>query len=77
MNSRTIVKLMITALSLAALVACQGKSSSTDSSDKKEVKVLATVNGTAITSADFDREVKALPEYIRGMADTPDRKSVV
>ncbi|MGB4600746.1 MAG: peptidylprolyl isomerase [Trichlorobacter sp.] len=75
MNTRTIVTLTITALALAALVACQGKSSSTDSStDKKVVKVLATVNGVDITSADFDREVKALPEYIRGMADTPQGK---
>lgn len=75
MNTRTIVKLMIAALGLTALVACQNKSTSTDSSaDKKESTVLATVNGSAITSADFDREVKALPEYIRGMADTPQGK---
>jgi len=74
-NTRTIVKLMITALGLTALVACQNKTTSTDSgADKKEATVLATVNGTAITSADFDREVKALPEYIRGMADTPQGK---
>ena len=75
MNTRTMVKLMITALGLTALVACQNKTTSTDSSaDKKEATVLATVNGSAITSADFDREVKALPEYIRGMADTPQGK---
>lgn len=74
MNTRTIVKLMITALGLTALVACQSKSSSTGSSDKKEAVVLATVNGSAITSADFDREVKSLPEYIRGMAETPQGK---
>ena len=75
MNTRTIVKLMITALGLTALVACQNKTTSTDSTtDKKDATVLATVNGSAITSADFDREVKALPEYIRGMADTPQGK---
>jgi peptidyl-prolyl cis-trans isomerase C len=74
-NTRTIVKLMITALGLTALMACQNKSTSTDgTADKKEATVLATVNGNAITSADFDREVKALPEYIRGMADTPQGK---
>ena len=75
MNTRTIVKLMITALGLTALVACQNKSTSTDSTtDKKDATVLATVNGSAITNVDFDREVKALPEYIRGMADTPQGK---
>lgn len=75
MNTRTIAKLTITALGLAALVACQNKSTSTDSAtDQKTATVLATVNGTAITSEDFDREVKALPEYIRGMADTPQGK---
>jgi peptidyl-prolyl cis-trans isomerase C len=74
-NTRTIVKLMITALGLTALVACQNKSTSTDSTtDKKDATVLATVNGSAITNVDFDREVKALPEYIRGMADTPQGK---
>lgn len=80
MNTRTIVKLMITALGLTALVACQSNTSSTTASgdNKKDVKVLATVNGTNITSADFDREVKALPEYIRGMADTPQgRKEMI
>ena len=75
MKTRTIAKLIITALGLAALVACQGKSSSTgNSTDKKGSTVLAEVNGTAITSADFEREVKALPEYIRAMADTPQGK---
>lgn len=75
MNTRTIVKLTITALGLAALVACQQKSNTTGSNtDKKDIKVLATVNGAAITSEDFDREVKALPEYIRSMADTPQGK---
>jgi peptidyl-prolyl cis-trans isomerase C len=74
-NTRTIVKLMITALGLTALVACQNKTTSSDSTaDKKQATVLATVNGSTITSADFDREVKALPEYIRGMADTPQGK---
>ncbi len=36
--------------------------------------MIATVNGAKITSEDFDREVKALPEYIRAMADTPQGK---
>ncbi len=74
-NTRTVIKLMIAALGLAALTACQSKTStSTSSTVSKDAKVLATVNGTAITSDDFDREVKALPENIRPMADTPQGK---
>lgn len=76
MNTRTIVKLILPTLGLAALVACQNNTASTTttSGPKKDVKILATVNGVNITSADFDREVRALPEYIRGMADTPQGK---
>lgn len=78
MNTRTVLKLMIATLGLAALVACKGNSSSTGSTPAKDAKVLAEVNGVAITSEDFDREVKSLPEYIRGMADTPQgRKEMI
>jgi peptidyl-prolyl cis-trans isomerase C len=75
-NIRIYLNATITALAVASLVACQGGSSSTSSSStaSKDAKVLATVNGTKITSDDFDREVKALPEYIRTMADTPQGK---
>jgi peptidyl-prolyl cis-trans isomerase C len=75
-NIRIYLNATITALAVASLVACQGGSSSTSSSStaNKDAKVLATVNGTKITSDDFDREVRALPEYIRTMADTPQGK---
>lgn len=77
MNTRTVLKLMIATLGLAALVACKGNSS-TGSAPSKDAKVLAEVNGVAVTSEDFDREVKALPEYIRGMAETPQgRKEMI
>jgi len=75
-NIRIYLNVTITALAVASLVACQGGNSGTSSSStaSKDAKVLATVNGTKITSDDFDREVKALPEYIRTMADTPQGK---
>ncbi len=75
MKIRTSFQLATAALALTSLVACQGGSTgSTSTPADKDAKVIATVNGKKITSADFDREVKALPEYIRAMADTPQGK---
>jgi len=60
-------------LCVAALVGCQGGSTSGGSKleGKKEGKVLAEVNNGSITTGDFDRELKNLPEYLKAMADTP------
>jgi len=60
-------------LCVAALVGCQGGSTSGGSKleGKKEGKVLAEVNSGSITTGDFDRELKNLPEYLKAMADTP------
>ena len=74
MNIRTLLSVTVTVIATAGLVACQGGGSSSNSTSSKDAKVLATVNGAKITSEDFDREVKALPEYIRAMADTPQGK---
>lgn len=74
MNIRTLLSVTVTVIATAGLVACQGGSSSSSSTSSKDAKVIATVNGAKITSEDFDREVKALPEYIRAMADTPQGK---
>ncbi|QOX77938.1 peptidylprolyl isomerase [Trichlorobacter lovleyi] len=74
MNIRTLLSVTVTVIATAGLVACQGGGSSSSSTGSKDAKVIATVNGAKITSEDFDREVKALPEYIRAMADTPQGK---
>ncbi len=76
MNIRTALNLILASLVTASLVACQGSGSSSNSgsTSNKDAKVIATVNGSKITSDDFDREVKALPEYIRAMAETPQGK---
>lgn len=66
-------KLFTATLCVAALVGCQGGSTSggAKTEGKKEGKVLAEVNSGSITTGDFDRELKNLPEYLKAMADTP------
>ena len=67
-------KIIAAVLCAAALFGCQGGAPSTDSKTetKKEGKVLAEVNGGSITTGDFNRELKNLPEYLKAMADTPE-----
>ncbi|MFZ2950835.1 MAG: peptidylprolyl isomerase, partial [Desulfuromonadaceae bacterium] len=69
----TTTKLFTATLCVAALVGCQGGTTSggAASGGKKEGKVLAEVNSGSITTGDFDRELKNLPEYLKAMADTP------
>ena len=68
----TTTKLVTAALCMAALVGCQGGSTSGSKSEgKKEGKVLAEVNGGTVTTGDFERELKNLPEYLKAMAETP------
>jgi peptidyl-prolyl cis-trans isomerase C len=68
----TSTKVLAIAVCATALFACQSKQDSAPSSEpKKDVKTLAEVNGKNITSADFEREVKNLPDYLKAMADTP------
>jgi len=54
---------------MAALVGCQGGTAKPEG--KKEGKVLADVNSGSITTGDFERELKNLPEYLKAMAETP------
>jgi len=69
----TATKLFTATICVAVLFGCQGGSNSggTQSQGKKEGKVLAEVNNGTITTGDFDRELKTLPEYLKAMADTP------
>jgi peptidyl-prolyl cis-trans isomerase C len=69
----TTTKLFTATLCVVALVGCQGGTTSGGavSEGKKEGKVLAEVNSGSITTGDFDRELKNLPEYLKAMADTP------
>jgi len=67
-------KFIATFLCAAVLFGCQGKGPASESKSevKKEGQVLAEVNGDTITTGDFNREMKNLPEYLKAMADTPD-----
>lgn len=69
----TVTKLFTATICVAALVGCQGGGTSggAKSEGKKEGKVLAEVNSGSITTGDFDRELKNLPEYLKAMAETP------
>lgn len=73
MKTITISKLLTSALCAAALFGCQGgtPSGGAKSESKKEGQVMAEVNGGSITTGDFERELKNLPEYLKAMADTP------
>lgn len=69
----TTTKLFTATLCVAALVGCQGgsKSGEAKTEAKKEGSVIAEVNSGSITTGDFERELKNLPEYLKAMADTP------
>ena len=69
----TTTKLFTATLCVAALVGCQGGTTSggAKSESKKEGTVIAEVNSGTITTGDFDRELKNLPEYLKAMAETP------
>jgi len=73
-NAIHTAKIIAAVLCAAALFGCQGgaPSSETKSEAKKEGQVLAEVNGGSITTGDFNRELKNLPEYLKAMADTPE-----
>lgn len=73
MKTITTAKLLTTALLAVALFGCKGGTPSgvATSEGKKEGKVIAEVNGGSITTGDFERELKNLPEYLKAMADTP------
>jgi peptidyl-prolyl cis-trans isomerase C len=69
----TTTKLFTATLCVVALVGCQGSTTpgGAKSEGKKEGKVLAEVNSGSITTSDFERELKNLPEYLKAMAETP------
>ncbi len=72
MKAITTAKFITAALCTAALFGCQGGSQTSGSKpEKKEGQVLAEVNGGTVTTVDFNRELKNLPEYLKAMADTP------
>lgn len=65
-----IARIIAATLCVAALFGCNG-TSGTKPEGKKEGQVIADVNGKTITTGDFTRELKNLPDYLKAMADTP------
>jgi len=63
-------KIITAALCITALFGCQKGSTGSTSETKKEGPVVAEVNGSTITTGDFNRELKNLPEYLKSMAAT-------
>lgn len=74
MNKKAILKSFSVLLCVFAFAGCQNNTSTTGTKaeGKKEGQVLAEVNSGSITTGDFARELKNLPEYLKAMADTPD-----
>ncbi len=74
MKATSITPIIAAALCAATLFGCQGGTSSSGSKSevKKEGQVLAEVNSGSITTGDFSRELKNLPEYLKAMAATPE-----
>lgn len=68
--SRFFKQLALVSCSLA-LFACKPAS---QGESKKDGKILAEVNGNAITVGDFNAELENLPPYVRPMAQTPEGK---
>jgi len=66
-------KFMAAALCAAALFGCQSGTPTGDSKSDaaKGGQVLAEVEGSTITTNDFKRELKNLPDYLKAMAETP------
>ncbi len=70
-------KLFVTAvaiLSMASLSGCGKQSAEVKQEGKSDKSVLVEVNGTTISTADFKKEMEALPPYLKPMTDTPEGK---
>lgn len=64
-------KIITATLCIFALVGCQKGPAGSTTETKKEGQVMAEVNGRTITTGDYSREMKNLPEYLKSMATTP------
>ena len=72
MKTISSVKFATMTLCVAAIFGCtdSSKSESASKTASGQGQVLAEVNGATITTGDFTRELKNLPEYLKAMAET-------
>ena len=73
MKAINTVKFLAVAVCATAVFGCKGTGGSS-ADGKKEGQVIAGVNSGTITTGDFSREVKSLPEYLKTMVVTPQGK---
>jgi len=73
-NYRQTGKLFFVALCITAVFGCKGQTGTGAKEEKKSGPVLAEVNGSTITGSDFNKEVEALPPYLKPMAETVEGK---
>ncbi len=75
MNYRETGKMLTIALCVTALFGCKAKVGGEAGKEaQKSGQVLAEVNGSVITTADYNKELEALPPYLKPMAETPEGK---
>ena len=71
-------RLGVVALCLVAFVGCKEKGAAVAKTGEQKGQVLAEVNGTAITTEDYKKEVELLPPYLKPMTETADgRKEMI
>jgi len=75
-NYKETGKLLVVAFCVTALFGCKAKTGTEGAkeSQKKSGQVLAEVNGAVITSADYNKELEALPPYLKPMTETAEGK---
>ncbi|SNB47312.1 peptidylprolyl isomerase [Geobacter sp. DSM 9736] len=75
MHKKQFMKHIFVALSLMAIAGCGPKTPTADKKEgKSSGKTLAEVNGTIITTEDFNNELDTLPPYLKPMTETAEGK---
>ncbi|KAF0217004.1 MAG: PpiC-type peptidyl-prolyl cis-trans [Geobacteraceae bacterium] len=74
MHRHKFITMAALALCITALAGCGPKTTGEAKKEAKTGQVLAEVNGTVITTGDFNKELETLPPYLKPMAETPEGK---
>lgn len=75
MTRLSVLKSALVAVSVIALIGCNGKKEGAATTETKPSgPVLAEVGGTTITVASFNKEMENLPPYLKPMTETADGK---
>lgn len=78
MLNKGCVRFAAATLCLLAIFGCTSKNGEVGKKAEQKGQVLAEVNGTAITTEDYKKEVELLPPYLKPMTETADgRKEMI